>query len=227
MTDDDKDRIRKEEVFRFEVRRSLEPPKTISQRVLAFFNTALGIWLLSSVVVTSISLVYTKHQDEKAEAKRIQDRRNELRIEVEIRASQWAHRVAERLQVSDEITPAEFAQLYQTLLDPPASERAKQHGIYSAFTEFEKRSLISLVQEVRVLAATQAESKQSTLAQSFLLEWNPATQPQSRISAYLFYLKKSPIEMDLRKFFPAQFRSVYEEAAATPEVSSTGSAASR
>jgi hypothetical protein len=48
LSNEEKNRIRAEEVFREEVRRELASKK--GGRVLTFLNSALGIWLLSTMV---------------------------------------------------------------------------------------------------------------------------------------------------------------------------------
>ena len=66
MTEEDKLRVRDEEVYRSEVRRELEAqkskPTTRSGKVWAFVQTSLGIWLLSTVVVGLITWGYTQLQ---------------------------------------------------------------------------------------------------------------------------------------------------------------------
>lgn len=65
LTSEIKNKILLEETLRHSIREELEggdtkPPKN---KYWAFFNTSLGIWLLSSVVLGSISFFYNKHQE--------------------------------------------------------------------------------------------------------------------------------------------------------------------
>lgn len=59
-------RIRGEEIYREEVRRQLEQPKSRLRRLLDFLNAPLGIYLLSSVLISGITYAYTRGQEAKA-----------------------------------------------------------------------------------------------------------------------------------------------------------------
>lgn len=63
LTDADRERIRQEEIFRAEVRSSLEPPSNFRKRCWKLANSAFGIWVLSSIVVGSISWQYSQYTD--------------------------------------------------------------------------------------------------------------------------------------------------------------------
>src|SRR2546428_496097 len=67
LTDAEKERVRAEEVFREEVRRSLQPLRTRWQRLYDFLNSTLGIFLLSSVLVTGLSGAYTWYSQQRQE----------------------------------------------------------------------------------------------------------------------------------------------------------------
>jgi hypothetical protein len=60
LSDADRERVRLEEVFREEVRKSLEKPKTAKKKVYDFFNSSLGIFILSSILLASLSAGVTK-----------------------------------------------------------------------------------------------------------------------------------------------------------------------
>lgn len=79
----DKARIIAEEHFRIEVRRSIEGPKSKAQRLVAFFGSSLGIWLLSTVAVGFFSWAYTQY----AQSKETTIRRTEeiSRIDIELK----------------------------------------------------------------------------------------------------------------------------------------------
>ncbi|MGJ7533964.1 MULTISPECIES: hypothetical protein [unclassified Variovorax] len=79
LSDDAKERIRLEEIYREEVRTSLtdakKKPTSFWAGVWSFFNTSLGIWFLSSVLVASGSWWFTRMQ----EAAKIESKRAETR----------------------------------------------------------------------------------------------------------------------------------------------------
>jgi hypothetical protein len=64
LSDDDKNRIRQEEFYRQEVQQALEreksQPKSGWGKFVAFLNTGVGLWLLSSVALGFITWSYTK-----------------------------------------------------------------------------------------------------------------------------------------------------------------------
>ena len=61
LNDEDKEKVRAEEIFRYEIRREIESKAT--NKWIAFFNTAFGIWLLSTVVVGLVSVSYKTWQE--------------------------------------------------------------------------------------------------------------------------------------------------------------------
>lgn len=69
LTDEEKNQIRLEEIFRHHVRKELEKINTPSShlaRLVSFFNTGLGLWLLSTLAVGFISWGYgewSRHQE--------------------------------------------------------------------------------------------------------------------------------------------------------------------
>jgi hypothetical protein len=84
LTEEEKKRIREEEIYRQEVRQSLDQitPKSRPQRLLAFLNTGVGIWLLSSVLIGSITFFYKKADE--AYADRARKRATAERLDTEI-----------------------------------------------------------------------------------------------------------------------------------------------
>lgn len=68
LTDDEKQRIRAEEFYRQEVRAKLTKPSSRLGRIVAFFDTSLGGWLLTSVFVGMMGVGYAHWQGRKIEA---------------------------------------------------------------------------------------------------------------------------------------------------------------
>jgi hypothetical protein len=63
LTDSEKDRIRHEEIFRQEVRASLENRTPFGNRVWAFLNSNFGIWALSSLVLAFLGWQFTSWKE--------------------------------------------------------------------------------------------------------------------------------------------------------------------
>lgn len=85
FTNDDKERIRAEEIYRDEVRKELEAQKQSSSKkktIWEILNSSFALWFLSSVVVASITALYTWYtENEKEEAKKSEIQRH---LDVEI-----------------------------------------------------------------------------------------------------------------------------------------------
>jgi hypothetical protein len=64
LSEEDRQRIQQEEIFRQEIRRDLERARATSQslghRITRFLNTGLGLWFLTTVAVGLVSFSYTK-----------------------------------------------------------------------------------------------------------------------------------------------------------------------
>lgn len=58
LTDEEKARIRAEEIFRLEIQDSVKKIPTRSERIIGFFNSSLGNWILTSLLVGLISFTY-------------------------------------------------------------------------------------------------------------------------------------------------------------------------
>ena len=70
LSDQLKDRIRAEEVFREQIRtelRSNSAPKNIKNKITTWLNKPLCIWFLSAVLATGISEAYKNYQSAQAE----------------------------------------------------------------------------------------------------------------------------------------------------------------
>lgn len=86
LSDADRERVRLEEVFREEVRKTLEKPKTSRRKVYDFFNSSLGIFILSSILLASLSAGVTKWLE--SNQREAQARETIRRLDIEI-----AHRL--------------------------------------------------------------------------------------------------------------------------------------
>lgn len=59
--------IRAEEMYREELRKQLTPKATTLGKTIAFFNSPFGIYLLSSILLSGITFLYSRHRDEMQE----------------------------------------------------------------------------------------------------------------------------------------------------------------
>jgi len=141
LSDDDKARIRLEEIFREEVRRQLQDDKvrTRSHRILAFFNSGLGIWLLSSIVLGFITWSYSTWSDSRSKVRENEATIEKLDVEIAARVERFRELLANA-------TSAQTYYMALWSLDNPATIDKFTAGI---FPEFASRSLRSLLWDLR------------------------------------------------------------------------------
>lgn len=97
LSDEDKARVRAEEVFRHEVRSELEKAKDQpgrGERLLAFLNEPVILWLLSSIVVGLITWQYTLWQERQAQRQQVQAEVRNLDLEIHGRLRRAAERLS-------------------------------------------------------------------------------------------------------------------------------------
>jgi hypothetical protein len=148
LTKEDQERIRQEEIFRQEVRESLQEakrPYAVGGRIWAIVNTSFGIWLLSTIVVGLFSWAYTNWEQRRSK----QHEQNELirKLDVEIPV---------RLQTSESLfdSASRAAGYYSAM----RSLRVPPDAII-VFPEFRDRPITALLSELlqQVPAAEKAE----------------------------------------------------------------------
>jgi hypothetical protein len=85
LTDDELGRIKEEEIFREQVRRTLQPPTsepTLGFRVWTLVNSSIVLWFLSSVVIAGVTQVYSCQQSRQSE--QVRKRELQRRLDTEI-----------------------------------------------------------------------------------------------------------------------------------------------
>lgn len=88
LTENEQQRIIEEEVFRNEIRNRLSTPSaTFSKKLLDFINKPFFIFFCSSVLISSISYLYAKHQDDQKIAIQRLERKIKLRRELSNRVA--------------------------------------------------------------------------------------------------------------------------------------------
>lgn len=150
-------RIREEEIFRQEVRRALEKQpanRSFLGRVYAFFNTGLGLFLLSTVAVGGITQLFTWSQERIAAAERREQLARELDAEIGARVSTLAaeanlHMDRLRELPAEDVLQSRAAREFVGRLAHDISETPKRAPslIETAYPKFEDLSLLSLLQQ--------------------------------------------------------------------------------
>ena len=85
LSDETRQRIRAEEIFRDEVRRQLQPAQSTKSTAAAFFsalNKPLALWFLSSVVLTGIGWSYTSWEEKRAVS--VHNRTQITKLDIEV-----------------------------------------------------------------------------------------------------------------------------------------------
>ena len=82
LSEAEQERVRLEEIFREEVRKTLHQQKTTLQRVYDFFNSSLGIFVLSAILLGGLSALVTRWSEN--HQKQAQDRETIRRLDIEI-----------------------------------------------------------------------------------------------------------------------------------------------
>lgn len=96
LSDDDRARVRAEEIFRAEIRSRLEnkQPPGRGARLLGFLNQPVILWLLSSVVVGLISWQYTRWEERQSQQRQAQAEIRNLDLEIRGRLQRAAGRLS-------------------------------------------------------------------------------------------------------------------------------------
>ena len=82
LSPEEKDRIEAEEIVRQEVIKRADAPKTLSDKLLKFLNSGLGLWLLSAVFVSGFSTIYSMVRDAHVAETRQLEASRKLTLEV-------------------------------------------------------------------------------------------------------------------------------------------------
>ena len=137
LSDEDKQRIREEEIFRAEVQTSLSQattPQPFPHRFWAFLNTSLGIWVLSTIVLGGVGGLYTQWRLSREDIERI----NNLDIEIDGRFEETINAITAQEFKKKDDSPIFVA---NTLLLPPMGEHMIQ-------PEYANRNMMSLMYEL-------------------------------------------------------------------------------
>ena len=67
----DVERIRREEILREEIAKSLKKPQSRKEQVWSFFNSNLGLFLLSSILLSGLTYGFTEHTQKLAQERQM------------------------------------------------------------------------------------------------------------------------------------------------------------
>jgi hypothetical protein len=158
LTEDEKSRIRAEEIFRSEVRCELEARKASppQQRLWTLLNSSFALWFLSSVVLAGLTTAVTFYQSKRGEHLRRAEAVRHLDTEISSRIG-LAQRVV-RLQQSSLAPgygPLSAGDIYGTAvdyLDNSFATRPADPQDFSIYPEYKSRTFRSLIFELTTVA---------------------------------------------------------------------------
>lgn len=154
LSEEERTRIKEEEIFRDEVRRSLQQPTPRSffeSRVWKLLNASIVLWLLSSVVVTGLTQWYSHQQSVQAEQAKKRESQRQLETEIGNRL----HQTINGLEVwKRNVDQGGFTGTTQGTYNQIASYLNNTVGPYvdySVFPEYRSRTFSSLLLELSSL----------------------------------------------------------------------------
>jgi hypothetical protein len=153
LTEEEKTKIKAEEVFRDEVRKSLNTKE--KNGFWTFLNTSLGIWFLSTIMIGLFTYFFNDYNETKKVTNKREDKIKQLDLEIESRISQFWVNLYPLVNQSDSTLPLKEGISYDTVKviweafkNPPSFN---QNIITSIYKEYEKRTTISLIIELSTL----------------------------------------------------------------------------
>lgn len=204
MTQDEKDRILTEERFRAEARQAIgvesAAPKTLFGRSIAFFNTALGIWVLSSVLLTIVTGLYGVVRDHFDDTRRVRVETRQIDLEI-----------THRLEV--------LSSALQSILDTRGQDKAavllvasfdSSSGNDFVFPEYASSTMGSLL--LRLSNDLDSNDAKPIMAASEA--WQRISAQKASAFGIVHAGSVSGAELSGRKYFPPAFKMLTELRAA-------------
>lgn len=156
LSSEEIEKITEEELLRYEIRKSFEKKQPAKNKFFTFFNSALGIWLLSSIVIGVFTYTFNSYNEKRKSVKEREAKIKRIDTEVEARLAQfWANidtltsldssneKDSFSLAV-EEIDKLELRRVWNILKLPPSFDQNNSIFIYE---EFKNRPISSLLYE--------------------------------------------------------------------------------
>lgn len=157
LTEEEKARIRAEEVFRLEVREGLaaaKPQAPSRQSLWSLVNSAFGLWLLSSVLLTGLTTAYTGYRNQREQQLKKEETENRLNTEINGRMFEALKGLAAYQNAIRDRKLGPPNDVYGTVvsyLDNSYVYDSKSRQDLSIYPEFQKRNFQSLLIELSSL----------------------------------------------------------------------------
>jgi len=137
LSDEERRRIRAEEIFRDEIRRELAAHDSRRSRLWAFTNSSIFIWFLSSVVVAAITTGYSRCSEATRVSAASEETKRRLNVELSRRAAELEAELAAVAAAPEVAKDERFREALNTV----------RRAHTPIFTEFSDRPLSSILWE--------------------------------------------------------------------------------
>jgi len=142
---------------------SIERESTVNRTVIvSFLNTALGLWLLSTVAVGLVSTGYSFLTAHLAESAKKNTQIVRLHLEVVQRDVQLASQLGNIISepnFNEDLPDERVVFAIISYLSPPSVSKQTRFPIYAAFDEYKERPLVSLFIEIKFLVGPDKTSE--------------------------------------------------------------------
>jgi hypothetical protein len=157
LSDEERIRIRAEEIFRFEIRRELDatrPRPPLRERLWSLANSSFALWFLSSVVLAGLTAGFTYYQSRRGEQIRKAEIERRLDNEISSRVSSALAGLridSARIEQGESYPPGSIYSNTQSYLDNFFVTDPSNRRDFSVYPEYQKRTFPSLIFELRTV----------------------------------------------------------------------------
>jgi phosphate/sulfate permease len=160
LTESEMDRIKKEEIYRNEVRSNLEKegkPSTRLEKSWGFVNSPFMLWVLSTVIVGLVSFGYTRYQERMKKEQENRQTAQKLRAEIDNRSKEILRLTA---QITDEARTTYYDPrwIYKTAVNFMDGEKDSSLTAYQPVLEFKEKNWKTLVGDLEKAAGSEASA---------------------------------------------------------------------
>lgn len=151
LTEFEKAQIRAEEIFRSQVRREIDagkPQPARTQKVWSWLNSAFGLWLLSSVVLTGLTTAYAHYRDQREREVKKLETEQHLDAEIGGRMFEATRVVAKFKSDINQGNMGQAPQIYGAVVgifDNSSIYDPKEPQDLSIYPEYQKQNFQSLL----------------------------------------------------------------------------------
>jgi hypothetical protein len=162
LSEEEKSRIRSEEIFRLEVSRELEAARSIaspSRRFWSLLNSSFALWFLSSVVLASLTGWFANYESRRNEENKKVETVRRLDTEIANRMSQalaGLHLDEQRIKQHPTFPPMAIYGNIVLYLDNSFAHNHSNPRDFSIYPEYRNRSFRSLTIELNSLVDSSA-----------------------------------------------------------------------